>query len=49
VKVWGKNKCKTCVVRFGKFTGKKGGQEENKLKEVRQLISFAHVSKHCNR
>jgi len=26
VKVWGKTKRKTCVVRVGKFTGKKGGQ-----------------------
>jgi len=26
VKVWGKKKCKTCVVRVGKCTGKEGGQ-----------------------
>jgi len=26
VKVWGKTKRKTCVVKVGKFTGKKGGQ-----------------------
>ena len=30
-----KIKCKTCVVRVGKFAGKKGGQQEYQLKEVR--------------